>query len=238
MKVAGAWADLHIHTIVSDGMASPEDVVKYAAKTGLQVIAVTDHNTFLGSVIATRKVRELGRVLVVYGAEVRTYWGDILFLCPHPVRVTPDPLELRDVGDENNCVLIPAHPFDVVRKGIGSKVLLQGIWDGAECFNGGSDPLTNIMTYMILNRARLTCFANSDAHVLSMVGTARNFLDLTALTIDDVLECLRKGCVKPRPGYSVVGIRDRFVWGLKRKVNGIKGWPGASLTRKFDVEWR
>ena len=37
--------DLHLHTTVSDGRSSPEDLVAEAAQAGLTTIAVTDHDT-------------------------------------------------------------------------------------------------------------------------------------------------------------------------------------------------
>jgi len=40
--------DLHIHTTASDGSWSPEAVVRAAAKGGLDVIAITDHDTTAG----------------------------------------------------------------------------------------------------------------------------------------------------------------------------------------------
>lgn len=40
-----AFADLHIHTNKSDSTFSPEEVVKYAAKAGLDAIAITDHDS-------------------------------------------------------------------------------------------------------------------------------------------------------------------------------------------------
>ena len=42
-------ADLHIHTRVSDGMATIEQVLEYAEqRTELDVIAVTDHEDVAG----------------------------------------------------------------------------------------------------------------------------------------------------------------------------------------------
>ena len=38
-------ADLHIHTTVSDGRLSPQDIVKQAEETGLSTISITDHDT-------------------------------------------------------------------------------------------------------------------------------------------------------------------------------------------------
>lgn len=41
-------ADLHIHTFFSDGSLSPEDVVEKALQGRLDLIAITDHDTFSG----------------------------------------------------------------------------------------------------------------------------------------------------------------------------------------------
>lgn len=38
-------ADLHIHSCFSDGMSTPEDIVKRAKEKGLKHIAISDHNT-------------------------------------------------------------------------------------------------------------------------------------------------------------------------------------------------
>ena len=40
--------DLHMHTIKSDGVLTPAEIVEYAASRGLAAISITDHNTVLG----------------------------------------------------------------------------------------------------------------------------------------------------------------------------------------------
>lgn len=41
-------ADLHIHTTASDGLLTPEEVVKWAAQKKLKAVAITDHDTING----------------------------------------------------------------------------------------------------------------------------------------------------------------------------------------------
>jgi predicted metal-dependent phosphoesterase TrpH len=45
-----AFADLHLHTLFSDGTFSPEEMVSHASSHGLRAIALTDHDTMEGCV--------------------------------------------------------------------------------------------------------------------------------------------------------------------------------------------
>jgi len=56
--------DLHGHTRFSDGRAEPEDYVAFRAELGLEVIAVSDHDTFAGVPRAAEAARTLGVTLV------------------------------------------------------------------------------------------------------------------------------------------------------------------------------
>lgn len=61
--------DLHLHTHVSDGRVSPADAVRAAVQGGLDVIAVTDHDTAEGVIEARAAARDLP-VRVVPGIEI------------------------------------------------------------------------------------------------------------------------------------------------------------------------
>ena len=56
--------DLHGHTRFSDGRAEPEDYVAFRAELGMQVIAISDHDSFAGVPRAAEAARELGVTLV------------------------------------------------------------------------------------------------------------------------------------------------------------------------------
>ena len=45
-------SDLHIHTLYSDGVFSPEKIVDTAIDVGLQAIALTDHDNVLSYQVA------------------------------------------------------------------------------------------------------------------------------------------------------------------------------------------
>jgi hypothetical protein len=63
-------ADLHMHTTHSDGYEPPELVVASARECGMDIIAITDHNAFSGSVSAKKKAADMGLdMTVILGEE-------------------------------------------------------------------------------------------------------------------------------------------------------------------------
>lgn len=61
--------DLHTHSVASDGTDTPERVVAAAARAGLDVVALTDHDTTAGWAAAEAAVARHG-VALVRGAEL------------------------------------------------------------------------------------------------------------------------------------------------------------------------
>ena len=213
-------ADLHIHSIVSDGMAHPHDIVRYARRVGLNAISITDHNTFLGAVIASRSY--VKDVTVIYGNEVRTEFGDILLLCEDYFEdVSTRFNELIDITRSYNCLLIPAHPLAILRRGMGYYVVKYyvNVWDGVEVFNGASDPLTNILTYRLFEGFPAAKIANSDAHILNAVGTTYTLIESKSNKVEDILEAIRKGMTIPVYNLNSLSLRLqilRITWSIKR----------------------
>lgn len=66
--------DLHLHSTCSDGSSTPEGVVQRAARLGLQVISLTDHDSVTGIPEAQQAGETLG-VKVVPGAELSAQYG-------------------------------------------------------------------------------------------------------------------------------------------------------------------
>ena len=65
-------ADLHMHSTVSDGWRDPDEVAHLAADRGVRVMALTDHDTFLGLARA-RSVAHRRGLGYVPALEVTTY---------------------------------------------------------------------------------------------------------------------------------------------------------------------
>ncbi len=66
-------ADPHCHTLASDGMVTPAQLVEAAKNANLDLIAVTDHDT-MASVKETQNRGEEGGLMVIAGQEITTRW--------------------------------------------------------------------------------------------------------------------------------------------------------------------
>ena len=65
-------ADLHCHTVLSDGSVTVEQAVRFAHNVGLTAIAITDHDTFAG----VERAKEIGASLgikVIDGVEISAF---------------------------------------------------------------------------------------------------------------------------------------------------------------------
>jgi hypothetical protein len=62
--------DLHTHTVASDGTLRPRDLVALAARAGLRVLAVTDHDSTDGLAEAIEEARRHPPLVIVPGIEI------------------------------------------------------------------------------------------------------------------------------------------------------------------------
>lgn len=83
--------DLHTHSTASDGTVPPREVVAEAARAGLDVVALTDHDTSAGWAEAVGAVATAG-VALVRGIEVSTWTGPVSV---HLLAYLVDPAEPR-----------------------------------------------------------------------------------------------------------------------------------------------
>lgn len=69
--------ELHTHTIASDGIMEPNELVMRSKGRGYEAIVVTDHNTTTSCQAAEIAGKKEG-VLVIPGIEWTTFWGHIV----------------------------------------------------------------------------------------------------------------------------------------------------------------
>ena len=93
--IASGYAiDLHTHSLRSDGALSPADLVKRAAARGVQIQALSDHDTLAGVAEAAATGDALGvRIIPATELNTESAWGDAHVL---GYFVDPDDSELEE----------------------------------------------------------------------------------------------------------------------------------------------
>ena len=81
--------DLHMHSTASDGVKTPVEVVDLAYKNGVEVMALTDHDTVAGLSSARTRAKELG-IRFIDGVELSVTWSDKTI---HVVSLAPKNLQ-------------------------------------------------------------------------------------------------------------------------------------------------
>lgn len=173
---AELYADFHTHTAYSsDCVTTPADLLQRAREVGLDVVAVTDHNTVAGGLEAASLADRYG-VRVIVGEEVKTSEGEVIGLF---LRETiPPGLSFAEtiacIRQQGGIVYVP-HPFDRLHS-VPSYALLRAHvrdLDVIEVFNSRlAFPSFNERAERFARRYRLPAAAGSDAHVLPGLGTA------------------------------------------------------------------
>ncbi len=176
-------ADLHIHTLASDGTAGIGAILDHVETgTQLDVIAITDHERIDAALAARAIAHDRGaRFEVVVGEEVTTRGGHLLALfIEEPVRplrsLRSTIAEIHDLGG----LAVPAHPlvpYPLCAQGFVLRRLLgesdpRYHPDGLETFNPtalgrpGHARCTRFAT-----EHGLAAIGDSDAHAAEAIGT-------------------------------------------------------------------
>jgi predicted metal-dependent phosphoesterase TrpH len=167
--------DFHIHTTRSDGKHSPEETVKYAKEVGLDMIAITDHNTSNHGLNPDEIYKKYG-IYLINGFELSLFQGHILILGIDPIKAE---LQLREWGlrknskkvrmrtkkikeilkwaVDNGGLIIAAHPcipsgFMSLKSKLLIELFEEGLIHGAEIHNDDIDRRIPTKIYNIWHR--------------------------------------------------------------------------------------
>lgn len=190
-------ADLHMHTVASDGTATAQQILDHVARRGdLNVIAITDHDCLDESLWAYSQ-RDRYPFDVIPGVEVTSYEGHILGLwVTQPIPMGMSIAETTAAVHQQGGIAILAHPFELFllerafwRHLRHPEVLLEAGIDAIEVFNAGTvTPGNSHLARRMCRRLNLAAVANSDAHLMSSIGRGvTRFNGSTAVDLRDAL---------------------------------------------------
>ncbi len=215
-------ADLHIHTIYSyDGTASVPAVLNRARQTGLDVIAITDHDEIAGSLKALELAPAYG-VEVIPGTEVTTAEGDLLALnvtekIPHARSLIETVLQVGDLGG----FCIAPHPMagGIGMKSLSAYSILKALRNpdvartliAIETYNATTiDKMSNHYARILAERLDIAQTASSDAHIVEAIGLGVTEFD--GYTAQDLVDALMRRDVRIRKQKEWNSVRILGSW--------------------------
>jgi len=176
-------ADIHIHSSVSDGMASVQEILESVAEQGdLDVIAITDHDDIAGSYQARELAAQKNYPFeVVTGVEVNSLGGHLLALfIENSIPSRQSVAETISAIHAQRGLCILPHPMSMLSESLNHKDIIKIVnsnepdlyFDGVEIVNAtivGS--ISNRRAKKINREYKLAEMGGSDAHFLISVGS-------------------------------------------------------------------
>ncbi|MCS7206468.1 MAG: PHP domain-containing protein [Dehalococcoidia bacterium] len=206
MKPHPIKADFHMHTRFSpDSQTAPQRLVARCQERGLNLVAVTDHNTIAGA----HAVARIAPFPVIIGAEVKTADGDLigLFLQEEVPKGLSAVETAKRIKAQGGLVFLP-HPYDTVRRSVMRKSVLPDLLplvDAVEGFNARnvfSGANTRALT--LAREHRKPIVAVSDAHHPLEIGKTYTLLPFYEGTPESLLMALREAVLVCRPSSPLV----------------------------------
>ncbi len=205
--------DPHIHSKYSgDATASPGDIINRSREIGLDAIAIADHNTLKGSLVAMEEAKDLDDFLVIPAIEVTSNKGHIVALgVNQEINNGLSPEETIDNIRSNGGIAIAPHPFVRYREGLCGYVKDLDV-DAIETLNSRYIfGYSNWRAKMLAEKRGIPEIGSSDAHFLGAIGSC-----VTELEAEYSVESVIKGILSGKT--NVFGNRTPLALILKEVI--------------------
>jgi predicted metal-dependent phosphoesterase TrpH len=215
-----------MHTTVSDGWPTPQELVDHAARRAkLDVIAVTDHDTIEGALRARDHAAKRARFHVIVGEEVSSRDGHIVALfLEHRVRPGMSAAATVDAIHDQGGLAVAVHPFWRTQRRTRSGPVHGVGWLAAELDFDAIEVENATPGFYLVNQLahRLNLglgaadLGSSDAHILDAVGRA--FTEFPGKTPEALRAAIEAGKTSARRRrYRAVGLMRYAAWGLNHQ---------------------
>jgi hypothetical protein len=187
-------ADFHVHSFPGDGGLLPWDIAVEARRRGLDVIALTNHNSTLSWRVMQRVAPEAGSVLVLPGFELTSagYHMTVVGMA-RPVTWRQLPAAAASAVQAQGGVAIAAHPLSP-RRTQWSDSAIDAL-DGIESASSG-DRVADLAAFTrraLARRPSIALIGASDFHFFAPLGIDRTFVFVTERSGAGVLDAVRRG---------------------------------------------
>ena len=233
-------ADMHIHSLASDGTASAAEILDYVERrTDLDLIAIADHERIEAAVECRRLAQERGsRVEVVVAEEVTTRSGHLLgvFLQARLKRGQRLETTVAEIHEQGGLAIVP-HPFSAFTKGMRTHAIMRVhnsidplvYWDALEGFNPSTaGRYGRSATIRLAREIGLPLVGNSDGHTLDTIGDGRTYFP--GSTAGDYRRAILEkttsgGCVD----WGLVREAVIYTRQVRKQVRDVRRWGSRTI---------
>jgi predicted metal-dependent phosphoesterase TrpH len=185
---------MHVHTCYSvDSLITPEELVFYAKKRGLNGVAITDHDRLDGAL----KMAAETDFLIIPGIEVSSSEGHIVGLdVAEPVSGSLSSHETVDRIHAAGGIAVACHPIGLFKGSLGKHT--DSTFDAVEVINSSAIPFNYAVKQSMKIAARLgkPRLAGSDAHYGPEIGCAYTVVNAEPY-VDNVVKAISRGMCQP-----------------------------------------
>lgn len=210
--------DFHVHSNFSaDSVMKVEKIIDVARKTGLNGVAITDHNTIAGGLYGA-KLNKSPDFDVVCGCEMDSEEGHILGLFLNDEIRTNRAFEIVDEIRDQGGLSVLAHPFK--HKNEINKELLKKI-DCVEVFNSRLSQSNNLSAYQLAKDLDMPLVVGSDAHFYFEIGNAMVRINDCICDSEDLKKSIVRGNVElyGKLTSSPSHVFSKFLFMVRTKVS-------------------
>ncbi len=223
--VSRGRADLHMHTTASDGWPSPQELVDHAGGIGLDLIAVTDHDTIEGALRAAEHASRRTKLEIVIGEEVSSRDGHIVALfIEKKIRPGMSAAATVHAIHDQGGLAVAVHPFWRTQRRTRSGRVHGVGWLAAELEFDAVEIENATPGFYLFNQLarRLNMglgsaeVGGSDAHILDAVGRA--YTEFPGRTPKALRAAIEAGTTMAgRQRYRAMGLMRYAAWGLNHE---------------------
>jgi predicted metal-dependent phosphoesterase TrpH len=214
-----------MHTTASDGWPSPHELVDQAHAVGLDVIAVTDHDTIEGALRAAEHAARRSKPHVIVGEEISSREGHIVGLFIER-RIQPGMSAAATVHaiHEHGGLAVAVHPFWRYQRRTAAAPVHGVGWLAAELDFDAIEVENATPGFYVFNQLarRLNMglgsaeVGSSDAHILDALGRAyTEFAGKSPLALRAAIESATT--LARRRRYRAVGLMRYAAWGFNHQ---------------------
>ena len=207
--------DLHNHSNYSDGLFSPEELIKKAISQGVDCFALTDHD----SVFGCDEIQEAAKkydINVISGMELSTYYkGEpVHIVCLFINNVIPQKLLEFSINKKNERTNRAIKMMSLIRDIYGVKVDIEGMIAESQIITR-ANMVYNICKCNGITQAEASKYVNNDS---------KAYIPSTKMSVEDGLKLAKEAGAVTILAHPCLLPREYVLEIIDKGFDGIEVW--------------